>query len=278
MATVLPPMGTNVRIPLLQILDVLSKFKEQKGVREDQPILGQVLRQIQADPERAQYYIGQAMPRMRSSMGRETMLGWTGKPPGAEQLYTLRPGERLVGPRGAERARGIPIVEKGAKKQVLVKPGDRVWDPIAGKEVFHNPATSERDKRYILKPEEILTDPEGKFKARGAPKPEAKMTDKEIGDMVRKYSDLEAKIRSGVMDPNMLTVLGLARPELARMLLQKDISGALEDVLAEKRYWTERLVEKERKRRFPNAKQDNIGWYITRNGKKFYLRPTLGGQ
>lgn len=78
--TVLPAMGWEARIPLLQILNVLDQLGERKAFKKDQTRLSQVLEQIESDPERRGYYISQSLPRMQSRQAREIMLGWAGKP------------------------------------------------------------------------------------------------------------------------------------------------------------------------------------------------------
>lgn len=82
--TVLPAMGWQARIPLLQIMQVLDQFRERKAFRNDQTRLGQVMEQISNDPERREYYISQAIPRMESRQGLAMLEGWGARPSGVK--------------------------------------------------------------------------------------------------------------------------------------------------------------------------------------------------
>lgn len=271
--TVLPAQGFQARIPMLQILQVLDQYKERKAFKADQTRLSQVLEQIENDPERRGYYISQSLPRMQSRQGQQTMLQWAGRPggvPGKEELYTLKPEERLVTGAGEERARGIPKAGKTGEVKI-VKPGEHVWDPTAGKDVFSVPADATNAKRYKLAPNQILMDAQGKEIARAPGKPPEEMGEKEVGQMIQKYTQLETQLIAGTPLQQLLSSVS---PEIAKKLAGRDINESLKVIHEEKQFWTDRMIEVQAKRMYPRKKlsRDQKGMFILIKGKKHYFR------
>lgn len=284
MATVLPPRGYSFRVPLGGIvMELLKRYDETKGRQrqiEDLGTVNQVLQQVQNDPEKQGYYISQALPRMRTEQGIKMMAGLMG-PQSAEEEYMIgAPGSGIVGKRSGRIAGQIPIPKEKVRgeKQVVVRPGEIVWDPAANQEVYKHPESASRSKRITLSPNQVVVDAEGKEIARAGPAPEVEMTDREIGEKITKLTDLESEIVSGRVSDSVAILqevnrmIGTPSQEMQDAAQKQDLNKIREYIRNERSYYEQLRFEKIRRKRFPNAKQDENGdWYITVKGRKKYL-------